>query len=198
MAFGKRISPVKNHAPIHTNTENMPSPYLQTIQGFEISSFEKTPHLLSRDLWHDSAAAGPPVALPAAAPGPGTVAPRYDFPSSRSIPPVNIVAPNRRSRTSRRPLPTLDASPRCRQRTACAPHRCRRAGRPRCAPRRRPARPRRGLMRAIPPTVLSAEPHRRRSGRHRSDRAIYSHIAMPGVSTSPRTRGEVGALRRAG
>jgi hypothetical protein len=39
------------------------------------------------------AAAGPPVALPAAAPGPGTVAPRYDFPSSKSIPPVNIMAP---------------------------------------------------------------------------------------------------------
>jgi hypothetical protein len=39
------------------------------------------------------AAAGPPVALPAAAPGPGTVAPRYDFPSSKSIPPVSIMAP---------------------------------------------------------------------------------------------------------
>jgi hypothetical protein len=39
------------------------------------------------------AAAGPPVALPAAAPGPGTVAPRYDFPSAKSIPPVNIMAP---------------------------------------------------------------------------------------------------------
>ncbi len=39
------------------------------------------------------AAAGPPVALPAASPGPGTVAPRYDFPSSKSIPPVSIMAP---------------------------------------------------------------------------------------------------------
>jgi hypothetical protein len=39
------------------------------------------------------AAAGPPVALPPAAPGPGTVAPRYDFPSSKSIPPVSIMAP---------------------------------------------------------------------------------------------------------
>jgi hypothetical protein len=39
------------------------------------------------------AAAGPPVALPAAAPGPGTVAPRYDFPSAKSIPPVSIMAP---------------------------------------------------------------------------------------------------------
>jgi hypothetical protein len=38
------------------------------------------------------AAAGPPVALPGAA-GPGTVAPRYDFPSSKSIPPVSIMAP---------------------------------------------------------------------------------------------------------
>jgi hypothetical protein len=39
------------------------------------------------------AAVGPPVALPAAAPGPATVAPRYDFPSSKSIPPVSIMAP---------------------------------------------------------------------------------------------------------
>jgi hypothetical protein len=38
------------------------------------------------------AAAGPPVALPGAA-APGTVAPRYDFPSSKSIPPVSIMAP---------------------------------------------------------------------------------------------------------
>jgi hypothetical protein len=38
------------------------------------------------------AAVGPPVALPGA-PGPGTVAPRYDFPSSKSIPPVSIMAP---------------------------------------------------------------------------------------------------------
>jgi hypothetical protein len=38
------------------------------------------------------AAVGPPVALPGAA-GPGTVAPRYDFPTSKSIPPVSIMAP---------------------------------------------------------------------------------------------------------
>jgi hypothetical protein len=38
------------------------------------------------------AAVGPPVALPGAA-GPGTVAPRYDFPSSKSIPAVSIMAP---------------------------------------------------------------------------------------------------------
>ena len=38
------------------------------------------------------AAVGPPVALPGAA-APGTVAPRYDFPSSKSIPPVSIMAP---------------------------------------------------------------------------------------------------------
>jgi hypothetical protein len=38
------------------------------------------------------AAVGPPVSLPSAT-GPGTVAPRYDFPSSKSIPPVSIMAP---------------------------------------------------------------------------------------------------------
>jgi hypothetical protein len=38
------------------------------------------------------AAVGPPVALPGAA-APGTVAPRYDFPSAKSIPPVSIMAP---------------------------------------------------------------------------------------------------------
>ena len=38
------------------------------------------------------AAVGPPVALPGAT-GPGVVAPRYDFPSSKSIPPVSIMAP---------------------------------------------------------------------------------------------------------
>jgi hypothetical protein len=46
-------------------------------------------------------AAGPAVAVVAPAapiatnptPSPATVAPRYDFPSSRSIPPVNIMAP---------------------------------------------------------------------------------------------------------
>ena len=110
------------------------------------------------------AAAGPPVALPAAAPGPGTVAPRYDFPSSKSIPPVSIMAPEApppreprvmRSRP-RNPLRSLRRPPR-------ASPRCRRAGRRRCASHRRRALPRRGLMRAIPPTVRSAGP-RRRSG----------------------------------
>ncbi len=38
------------------------------------------------------AAVGPPVALPGAT-GPGVVAPRYDFPSSKSIPPISIMAP---------------------------------------------------------------------------------------------------------
>jgi len=38
------------------------------------------------------AAVGPPVALPGAT-GPGVVAPRYDFPSSKSIPAVSIMAP---------------------------------------------------------------------------------------------------------
>jgi hypothetical protein len=38
------------------------------------------------------AAVGPPVSLPSAT-GPGTVAPRYDFPSSKSIPAVSIMAP---------------------------------------------------------------------------------------------------------
>jgi hypothetical protein len=38
------------------------------------------------------AAVGPPVTLPGAT-GPGTVAPRYDFPTSKSIPPVSIMAP---------------------------------------------------------------------------------------------------------
>jgi hypothetical protein len=38
------------------------------------------------------AAVGPPVSLPSAT-GPGTVAPKYDFPSSKSIPAVSIMAP---------------------------------------------------------------------------------------------------------
>jgi hypothetical protein len=38
------------------------------------------------------AAVGPPVSLPGAT-GPGTVAPKYDFPSSKSIPAVSIMAP---------------------------------------------------------------------------------------------------------
>jgi hypothetical protein len=54
------------------------------------------------------AAAGPPVALPAAASGPGTVAPRYDFPSSKSIPPVSIMAPE--APAPREPSPR-DADP---------------------------------------------------------------------------------------
>jgi hypothetical protein len=55
------------------------------------------------------AAAGPPVTLPAAAPGPGTVAPRYDFPSSKSIPPVSIMAPE--VTPPREPSPPRDAEP---------------------------------------------------------------------------------------
>jgi len=54
------------------------------------------------------AAAGPPVALPAAASGPGSVAPRYDFPSSKSIPPVSIMAPE--APAPREPSPR-DADP---------------------------------------------------------------------------------------
>jgi hypothetical protein len=38
------------------------------------------------------AAVGPPVSLPSAT-GPGSVAPKYDFPSSKSIPAVSIMAP---------------------------------------------------------------------------------------------------------
>jgi hypothetical protein len=38
------------------------------------------------------AAVGPPVSLPSAT-GPGTVAPKYNFPSSKSIPAVSIMAP---------------------------------------------------------------------------------------------------------
>jgi hypothetical protein len=40
-----------------------------------------------------AAVAPPPVALPNPGPLPGVVSPRYDFPSSQSIPPVNIMAP---------------------------------------------------------------------------------------------------------
>jgi hypothetical protein len=66
------------------------------------------------------AAVGPPVALPGAA-GPGTVAPRYDFPSSKSIPPVSIMAPEappprepapqRESAPQREPAPQRDPAP---------------------------------------------------------------------------------------
>jgi hypothetical protein len=51
------------------------------------------------------AAVGPPVALPSAQ-GPGTLAPRYDFPSSKSIPPVDIMAPE-----AREAAPQRDAAP---------------------------------------------------------------------------------------
>lgn len=40
-----------------------------------------------------AASAAPMVALPNPGPLPGVVSPRYDFPSSQSIPPVNIMAP---------------------------------------------------------------------------------------------------------
>jgi len=54
------------------------------------------------------AAAGPPVALPGAA-APGTVAPRYDFPSAKSIPPVSIMAPE--ATPPREPSPQRDSAP---------------------------------------------------------------------------------------
>jgi hypothetical protein len=54
------------------------------------------------------AAAGPPVALPGAS-APGTVAPRYDFPSSKSIPPVSIMAPE--ATPPREPPPQRDSVP---------------------------------------------------------------------------------------
>jgi hypothetical protein len=54
------------------------------------------------------AAAGPPVVLPGAA-APGTVAPRYDFPSSKSIPPVSIMAPE--ATPPREPPPPREQAP---------------------------------------------------------------------------------------
>jgi hypothetical protein len=58
------------------------------------------------------AAVGPPVSLPGAT-GPGTVAPRYDFPSSKSIPAVSIMAPEGPppKDTSRDAAPARDVMP---------------------------------------------------------------------------------------
>jgi hypothetical protein len=49
----------------------------------------------------------PPPALPSApTPAPASVAPRYDFPSSQSIPPVNIMAPEPAPRAAATAVPT--------------------------------------------------------------------------------------------
>jgi hypothetical protein len=83
------------------------------------------------------AAAGPPVALPGAQP-PGTVAPRYDFPSSKSIPPVSIMAPE--GAPPREPPPPREPAAAPEQSAAVAP-----AGTTPVPPRRPPQ------VRAAPP-----------------------------------------------
>jgi hypothetical protein len=88
------------------------------------------------------AAAGPPVALPGAQP-PGTVAPRYDFPSSKSIPPVSIMAPE--ATPPREPPPPREPAPE--QSAAVGP-----AGATPVPPRRPPQ------VRAAPPPRPAAVP----------------------------------------
>jgi hypothetical protein len=56
------------------------------------------------------AAAGPPVALPGAQP-PGTVAPRYDFPSSDHGSRISLRSSRATRRGLNRPIPTLRSPP---------------------------------------------------------------------------------------
>jgi hypothetical protein len=107
------------------------------------------------------AAAGPPVALPAAAPGPTTVAPRYDFPSSKSIPPVSIMAPE--APPPREPPRDADQAPQSAAVAPSAPASAtpvppRRPPQVRAAPPPRPAAPRPDVGDPLDPPLSRAPP----------------------------------------
>jgi len=92
----------------------------------------------------------PPVVGPAAAPtpAPASVAPRYDFPSSQSIPPVSIIAPEPSA-----PRPAAAAVPTdANGQAAATPVPPRRPPQPRTAP---PGAPRPGALRPEPPAADS-------------------------------------------
>jgi hypothetical protein len=95
----------------------------------------------------------PPPALPTApTPAPASVAPRYDFPSSQSIPPVNILAPEPSG-----PRPAATAVPADASAQAATPVPPRRPPQTRTAP---PGAQRPSALRSEPPPATDAAPIR--------------------------------------